>query len=57
LSNGAKEIIIDFAWKSYLIRLTEKKIFDQTVRQWDQKEEIDPKGKEPMNLGAGSGIL
>ena len=34
------------------IRLTEKKSFDPIVRLWDQKDGIDPKGKDSMKVGA-----
>ena len=39
--------------KEEFIRLTEKNSFDPIVRLWDQKDGIDPKGKEPMNVGTG----
>jgi predicted nucleotidyltransferase len=39
--------------KEEFIRLTEKKSFDPIVRLWDQKDGINPKGKEPMNVRAG----
>jgi DNA-binding transcriptional ArsR family regulator len=39
--------------KEEFIRLTEKNSFDPVVRLWDQKDGIDPKGKDPMNVRAG----
>ena len=38
--------------KEEFLRLTEKKSFDPIVRLWDQRDGIDPKGKEPMKVGA-----
>jgi DNA-binding transcriptional ArsR family regulator len=39
--------------KEEFIRLTEKNSFDPVVRLWDQKDGINPKGKDPMNVRAG----
>jgi predicted transcriptional regulator len=39
--------------KEEFIRLTDKKSFDPLVRLWDQKDGINPKDKEPMNVGTG----
>ncbi|NNF84858.1 MAG: winged helix-turn-helix transcriptional regulator [Deltaproteobacteria bacterium] len=39
--------------KEEFIRLTEKKSFDPIVRLWDQKDGINPKGIEQMNVGTG----
>jgi predicted transcriptional regulator len=39
--------------KEEFIRLTENKNFDPIVRLWDQKDGINPKGKEPKTIRTG----
>jgi DNA-binding transcriptional ArsR family regulator len=39
--------------KEEFLRLTERKSFNPIVRLWDQRDGINPKGKEPAKAGAG----